>query len=514
VSITKFHVGFSPDGRWLVSFTLPDGSPVFFQFWRVGTWKPELRIDVSFSGTFSSDPPAFTCDGRLMALRIAPDQVLLAEPATGRELARLTTLQPVISGPFAFSPDGTRLIAGTSQGTVLVWDLRRIREQLAPMGVDWDAPPYPSASASIRPSGPLPPPRSVRVVGEVVAPRVRRAAELAEMNRRLAARPDDAEALFHRGWLCTLQKKLPEAIADLERGLQLKPNDHDALFLLAESQSQANDLPAARATLEKYLARSVDDVSARLMKGRLALQLGRLQEAVDDFTKVLDADPLGRAPLRLSRALIFNRLSKFHEALADLNRMIERNPREPLFYEIRSQVQDRLGRHELALADLKKAVESPGAGAQFYNDHAWRLATGPAAVRDPEQALVLARKAVALTPGTAACLNTLGVTQYRAGQFAGAIATLERSLAAGKGQSDAFDLFFLAMAHQQLGHTDQAHACFDRAVHWCTEHKDLPAQYVAELTAFRGEAEVVQGLTGPIGELPADVFALGSAVKQ
>ncbi len=43
------------------------------------------------------------------------------------------------------------------------------------------------------------------------------------------------------------------------------------------------------------MARSADDIDARAMKGQVALRLGRLQEAVDDFTKVLDADP-GRDP--------------------------------------------------------------------------------------------------------------------------------------------------------------------------------------------------------------------------
>ena len=120
------------------------------------------------------------------------------------------------------------------------------------------------------------------------------------------------------------------------------------------------------------------------------------------------------------------------------------------------RVHDRLGHHEQAQADQKKALESPFAGAPELNNFAWRLVTGPAAMRDPEQALVLARKAVALTPGAATYLNTLGVAQYRVGQYAEAIATLEKNLAASEGAADAFDLFFLAMARYQLGQRARA----------------------------------------------------------
>ena len=45
--------------------------------------------------------------------------------------------------PLAFSPDSTKLVAGTTQRTALVWDLRRIRDQLVSRGLDWDALPYP-----------------------------------------------------------------------------------------------------------------------------------------------------------------------------------------------------------------------------------------------------------------------------------------------------------------------------------------------------------------------------------
>jgi eukaryotic-like serine/threonine-protein kinase len=504
VGDTKFFIGFSPDGRWLISSTHSNARKICYDFWRVGTWEPDRGIDQERNG-IAAHQPVFTGDGRLMALGIAPDQVLLADAATGGELARLTTLQPVTPTPLVFSPDGTKLVARTDQKTALVWDLRRIRDELAPLGLDWDAPPYPAASAVRDSPGPLPPPRPVRVIGEVIEPQARRAAELAEMNRRLAANPDDADALIHRGWLFTQQKKWPDAIADLERGSHLRPDDADALFLLAQAYSNTTNLPAARATLEAYLARSADDIDARIMKGQVALLLGRLQEAVDDFTKVLDADP-GRNPVRYRHAEIWLRMGRFQEALADLAPLIERFPQDPALYELRSQVHDRLGHREQAQADLKRVLELPTANAEHYNNLAWRLATGPVALRDPEQALALARTAVALSSGTAIYLNTLGVAQYRAGQYTEAIATLERSLAASKGESDAFDLFFLAMARHRLGQIAQARADFDRALRWRHEHPTMSQPgWSEELDLFRTEAEEV--LAGAQTELPAEVFA-------
>ena len=89
-------------------------------------------------------------------------------------------------------------------------------------------------------------------------------------------------------------------------------------------------------------------------------------------------------------------------------------------------------------------------------------------------------------------------------QCAQAIGTLERSLAAGRGAYDGFDLFFLAMAHHRQGHREQA-ACFNRASHWLETQKGLSEHYSRELAAFRAEAEMV--LSCPGGELPADVFA-------
>ena len=439
-----------------------------------------------------------------MALGIASDQVLLADAATGRELARLTTLQPVTPTPLVFSPDGTKLIARTSEKTVLVWDLRQVRDQLAPKGLDWDAPPYPTTPNSRDAPGPMAPPRPVRVVGEVIEPQARRAAEMAEMNRRIAAKPDDAEALVHRAWLFRQQKKWPEAISNLEHRLRLRPGDSDACWLLGEAYQETGNLAGALAALSRLLERAPEDHDVRFQRGLLALALAQPVLALDDFNRILGAEPdLERARYRRAQALI--RLGRHREALADLEILISKGPAHYALYQLRGTVREVLGDNEQARADQERASSLLPKAPMALNNRAWTDATGPIDQRDPERAVILARRAVALAPGRQLTLNTLGVALYRAGQFAEAISVLAQSRAAGKGDVDAFDLFFLAMAHHQLGHRPEARGCYDQAVRWLGAQKSLSDMYTNELAAFKAEAEAVLARSADV--LPADVFA-------
>jgi tetratricopeptide (TPR) repeat protein len=183
------------------------------------------------------------------------------------------------------------------------------------------------------------------------------------------------------------------------------------------------------------------------------------------------------------------------------------DPHNAIFLELRAEVHERLGQHQAAQRDHERAAGLLRQNAVELNNAAWELATGVVHLRDPDRAVSLARKAVAVAPDQPVYLNTLGVALYRAGRHAQAIATLEQSLAANKGQFAAFDLFFLAMARQRLGQAVEARDSFDRAVRWWREHQQLPDQHAKELADFRAEAEAVLGLTRPNGELPADVFA-------
>ena len=497
-----FCVGFSPDGQWLISCTRTDRGQRY-HFWRTGAWDLGRRIDQERHGA-APYAPVFTRNGGLTALGIAPDQVLLADPATGRELARLTTLQSAMPTPLVFSPDGTKLVASTSQKTALVWDLRMIRAQLVQMDLDWDAPPYLTAPAASDGSGTVTPTRRIRVIGEVIKPQARRAGEWAEMSRRLRANPDDCEALIHRGWLSLTERRLPEAIADFDQFRRRQTNDPDVDRMLGQAYQDTGNLTGALACLSRVLDQSPGDQDTRFERGLLAFAAGLTQQAADDFARVLAVDPT-RELARYNRARALNRLGRYREAVADLDALIGRNPKDFMLYELRGTAYEALGEQDPARLDQMKARSLLPPSPNLLNNQAWGLVTGSFAKRDPERAVLMARQAIALAPDQSIYLNTLGVALYREGRYAEAVDVLERSLGAGRGGSDAFDLFFLAMAHHDLGHPGRALTCFDRAVNWMEGNKKLEPQYVQELTSFRAEAEAVLAIPG--GDLPASVFA-------
>jgi Tfp pilus assembly protein PilF len=140
-------------------------------------------------------------------------------------------------------------------------------------------------------------------------------------------------------------------------------------------------------------------------------------------------------------------------------------------------------------ATLREAIKTDSTHPMANNNLAWLLVAGPKELRDAHAALPLARMAAQQAPLAALCLNTLGVALYRNGKYTEAISVLEKSLAASRGRSDAFDLFFLAMCHHQLGASARAKDCYDRSLKWVHNQHDMPFSWVEDLTAFRAEAD-------------------------
>ena len=85
----------------------------------------------------------------------------------------------------------------------------------------------------------------------------------------------------------------------------------------------------------------------------------------------------------------------------------------------------------------------------------------------------------------------MGAAQYGAGDWQAAVESLTKSIELRSG-GDAFDWYFLAMAHCRLGNMEEASKWHQQAVVW--EEKNAQSllgnrQLADELRRFRAEAE-------------------------
>jgi serine/threonine protein kinase/WD40 repeat protein/tetratricopeptide (TPR) repeat protein len=394
----------------------------------VGTWKR-----VPWEGEYV-DNGCFSSDGKLLARGGQ-----LYDRDSQRPLANLSSPDQGRLTFMTFSPDGTKLIAADMESLLVhVWDLRKLRAELREIGLDWEAPPYPAIQEAEQPVQEPPTlrvdPGSLEddaVVGS--RPSQEHLRMLVGVNSlAVALQPFNFKAYRQRGRAYAGLKEHRLAIADYSMTLAL--------------------LPTADGNRIDLLSRRAGNF----------LCLGDLDNALADIREAERIDA-GRGP------------------------SIRRTHASSLVWQsLNAQQSD----PKAALLQLRHAVLIDPDHAMAQNNLAWLLLTGPRELRDAKEALAHARAAVARDEQQT-YLNTLGVALYRNDQYAEAVPMLEKSLAAGKGQSDAYDLFPLAMCHATLGDPVKAKDCFDRAVKWMEGRKQLQSREVEELQAFRTEAEEV-----------------------
>jgi hypothetical protein len=219
-AVTGACLHFSPDGRWLI--TDADGGRVY----SCGTWQPGPRLG-------PGAPLDATTD--LVVMGQANGIYRLVELATGRELVCLEDPEQN-AAEAAFTPDGTKLVVAAPNG-LRVWDLRRIRAELARLGLDWDAAAYPEAAG-----GP-PEPLEVKIVGAEELARFR-ARDLNNEAWGLLVGPSD-------------QRDPARALKLVRDALNRDPSNDHYLHTLGVAQYRNGLYADSVATLEKSL--KIDD---------------------------------------------------------------------------------------------------------------------------------------------------------------------------------------------------------------------------------------------------------------
>jgi tetratricopeptide (TPR) repeat protein len=236
----------------------------------------------------------------------------------------------------------------------------------------------------------------------------------------------------------------------------------------------------------------------RQARAAVYCDLHQYKKAIADWTKIIELKPKV-AVFWLARGNVFCQNDQYDKALEDYSKAIELEPKKAVAWDYRARAYYYTHQYDKAAADLAKALElSPPNRPFLQNNLAWLLATDPEAKHfDPKRAVELAATAVKAIPKSADFWTTLGVARYRAGDFQGAAEALQNALKLFQGTSDSHGgvgrtLFFLSMAHQELGHRQEARQTYDRALAWLETNRKAvreTPELAHALRRFQTEAE-------------------------
>ena len=312
----------------------------------------------------------------------------------------------------------------------------------------------------------------------------------------VALRPDSSAAHFHLANVLGDAGMLEETISSFQDAVRLRPDwalAHNNLGLALKYNGQ---LDKAMAGFREAIRVKPDASVAHNNLGIALTDQGRLDDAIAAFQEAIRFQPdYELAHNNVGVALI--KKGRLDEAIAAYREAIRLKPGYAGAWNNLGAALRQKKAFDEAVAAYREAIRLNQDYGPAYRNLAWVLATCPEPkVRDPAEAVRLAKKAVELRAKNGDWWNTLGVAHYRAGNWNDAIAALEKSMELNQGGSGV-GWIFLAMAHWRLGKQDQARKHYDQAVRWMEENKEALTKapmFAEELGRFRVEATDLLGI--------------------
>lgn len=233
---------------------------------------------------------------------------------------------------------------------------------------------------------------------------------IASYDRALALDPESAELHFDRVFSLRALGREDEAEAELDRVLALDPQHAGANHLKGEAALRRGDLGTAIAHLERAIAVNPRVAASHHLLGVAYLARGEIERAAPPLQAAARLDPrLGPAARRAF-------------AVASASRGLSRLAQ---------------GDGAGALLDLRAALAADPDDAIAANGLAWILATSSEpTLRNPEEAVRAAERAVRTRPEDPGLLDTLGAAYASDGRFAEAIETSQRAENLASAQGD------------------------------------------------------------------------------
>ena len=211
-------------------------------------------------------------------------------------------------------------------------------------------------------------------------------------------------------------------LASLTLALMLDPGFDGARLAFAQQQTRIRHLAAARRMLATIPADSPYFASARMMESWALLDAGEGEEAI-----ALAQANAAAGDARAMRTLadMYRNLGRYDEAEPLYTRMIEQNGDDWRLYFARGNARERLNRWPEAEADLQRALELSPEQPDVMNYLGYSWVDRGEHLQD---GLAMIRRAVELRPTSGAIIDSLGWAYYRMGDYPQALDHLERAV--------------------------------------------------------------------------------------
>jgi tetratricopeptide (TPR) repeat protein len=397
-----------------------------------------------------------------------------------------------------FSPDGRRVVTASEDGTARVWDAATGQPLTPPLvhnGAVWHAAISPDGRRLVTASDDGKARLWDAVTGQLIIHSLSHGGPLhcaafSPDGRRVITASDDGTA---RVWDLAMDESSAEDVVRLSELLVCHRLDKQGGMIPVDPQTWHRSWYELQAKYPTQFASTPERIRAWHREEAVACAAAGLWPgAIQHLDVVLEADPANR-DFRRNRAGAHAALAHWPEAAGDFAKAQEGEANLQLagWHAACLAAAGEWSSHRKACAAL---LEQFGKNPDQANDLAWccvRFRKGPG---DVLGTLKLAEQNGATNPKDAKVLNTLGAALYRAGRYTDAIGKLQDGFKIRNDEGTAFDWLFLALAHDKLGHGDEAKKWLAKAQQWINQAPKeganaLPWDQRLELQLLRAEAE-------------------------